>query len=212
MLRDEDLLLRLLGRCHSRSINVTWSNFPWAPMFPVGSCSMAVRKRRRLPGNAPSDGLENCWAGAARTRALQAPTPSRLGRDEDNGCVKGTAISRALPTRRIRLAPRPILGQPGCIQHTTSSDQRARHVFRLQTRLLPVIHDLPVLASPCNVRSWPLGEPCPSDPWDGDPLASGGGAGNGEPTLPPRILCSSNNSTALGASGDLICQSRLDIG
>lgn len=129
MLRDEDLLLRLLGRCHSRSINVTWSNFPWAPMFPVGSCSMAVRKRRRLPGNAPSDGLENCWAGAARTRALQAPTPSRLGRDEDNGCVKGTAISRALPTRRIRLGPSANLGSAWL--HSAHHQQRPASTARL---------------------------------------------------------------------------------
>lgn len=68
-------------------------------------------------------------------------------------CVKGTAISPALPVRRKRLGPLANLG-PAWL-HSAHHHHRPASAAPLpprKTRLLRAIHDLPLLAGPCSVR------------------------------------------------------------
>lgn len=86
-------------------------------------------------------------------RCSHESTWSTYNRQTCTRCVKGTAISPALPVRRKRLGPLANLG-PAWL-HSAHHHQRPASAALLpptQTRLLPAIHDLPFLAGPCSVR------------------------------------------------------------
>lgn len=90
------------GRRGSPLVQAQWH---FATM-PPASKSCSAKRTREMQGQRSYEATYS-----------RAPTADTLARDEDKLC---TAIRLALPIRRKRLAPWPILGQRGCIQHTTS--------------------------------------------------------------------------------------------
>lgn len=122
----EPFCLPLFGRCHSRSINVTWASVPWAPRIPVGSRLVAACKHRRLRKDAPPNELERETLGQRCSYEATYCTVEHLQQTHLHERRMYSTLRewhRYTPgpaNRRKRLAPWPILGQLGCIQHTTS--------------------------------------------------------------------------------------------
>lgn len=219
MLRDGDLFFFAFVWPWSQSINQRYLG-----EFPLGAedprwfkLNGILQQGRRLRKDAPPNELERCRANAARTRpltvehlqqthlretrinsALNAPLYAWPCQPVGNALPLGQswASVAAFSTPPATAARLPLADSPTVLQCRTGPAMATRPACSRQTLQYSGLATR--RASPgslaLELANW----------W----LCSGG-VGRGELTLPPRILCSSNNIAALRASGDLICQQKM---